>query len=404
MRVRSLILGLTLAALAWPASASAQNNLSAAQIDAVLAHARDAAGGAALDRFVVSNSIGSATQGGAPLPLTGVTDLRNGYSKEQITIGPTTLLQGYDGAEWRFSNGILSVVSLPSYVSDAVTQAYLSSNAFLKAAQRATIVSGHDLNLDGRAIEVLHAVPKGGSAVDLYFDASSYQLVRVDGYQTGGVDITIISDYQTIQGVPTAMKSIDTNAAGTVTTVTLTSVTYATTLDPAALARPPYVSHGNLTSPVSVAFQSDDASAISHIVVPVSLDGAQAQMFFDSGGANFLVSPAAQRLGLKTSGDFAVGGVGSHAQMSSMASVSVVDFGGAHLDKQHFIVTPLLYPLVHPRKGLVVDGLIGEEYLANYRVIVHYAEGRIELEPFDAPAPKGGVTLPLKSDGSHSYV
>jgi hypothetical protein len=82
----------------------------------------------------------------------------------------------------------------------------------------------------------------------------------------------------------------------------------------------------------------------------------------------------------------------------------VVDFGGARLDKQNFIVTPLLYPLVHPRKGMTVDGLIGEEYLANYRVIVRYAAGLIELEPFSTAPPKGGVTLPLKSDGGHSFV
>lgn len=200
------------------------------------------------------------------------------------------------------------------------------------------------------------------------------------------------------------MKSLDINAAGTTTTVTLKAVTYETTLDPADIARPQYVAHGNLSAPVSVPFQSDDVGAIGHMVVPVSLDGGHAEMYFDSGGANFLVTPAAQRLGLKSSGDIAIGGVGSHQQMSSMAAVSVVDFGGAHLEKQNFIVTPLLYTLVHPKKGMVVDGLIGYEYLANYRVAVRYADGRIELAPFDAPAPKGGVTLPLKSDGNHAYV
>lgn len=404
MRISAFILSVALACLAWPADISAQTALTATQIDDVLAKVHAAAGGAQFDRFVASKATGSATQGGAPIPYSGVTDLRNGHNKEQITIGPATLLEGYDGAQWRFQNGILSVVSLPAYVEDAVTQAYMSSDAFLQPAQRATIVSGRDLTVDGRPLKVLHAVPKGGSAIDLYFDASSYQLVRVDAYQAGGVDITTFSDYQTIQGIPTAMKSLDINAAGTTTTVTLKAVTYETTLDPADIARPQYVAHGNLSAPVSVPFQSDDVGAIGHMVVPVSLDGGHAEMYFDSGGANFLVTPAAQRLGLKSSGDIAIGGVGSHQQMSSMAAVSVVDFGGAHLEKQNFIVTPLLYTLVHPKKGMVVDGLIGYEYLANYRVAVRYADGRIELAPFDAPAPKGGVTLPLKSDGNHAYV
>lgn len=405
MRIWAFIISAALAFLAWNAGAGAQQvAFTPAQIDAVLAKAHAAAGGAALDRFVASESSGSLMQGGAPIPFTAVTDLRNGYNKQQLTIGPATIVDGYDGAQWRFQNGILSVVSMPSFVEDAVSQAYLGSSAFFQPAQRATVVSGRAQTIDGRALDLLHAVPKGGSPLDLYFDASSYQLVRVDSYGAGGVDIMTLADYQTIQGVPTAMKSVDVNPAGTTTTVTLKTVTYATTLDRSAVARPAYASHGNLNAPVSVSFQSDDASAIAHLVVPVSLDGAHAQMIFDSGGANFLVAPAAQRLGLKSSGDFAIGGVGSKEQMSGMAAVSIVDLGGAHLEKQNFIVTPLLYAFVHPRKAMTVDGLVGYEYLANYRVIVRYADRRIELEPFDSPAPKGGVTLPLKSDGSHAYA
>lgn len=404
MRIPAFILSFAFACLAFPADASAQTTLTVAQIDTVLAKAHAAAGGAVVDRFAASTVTGSLVQGGTPIPFTGVTNLRNGYNKQQLTVGPATIVDGYDGAQWRFGNGILSVVSLPSFVEDAVSQAYLSSNGYLQPAQRSTILSGHEQTIDGRPMEVLRAVPKGGSPLDLYFDASSYELLRVDAYGAGGVDITTLSDYQTIQGVPTAMKSLNINPAGTTTTVTLKTVTYATTLDRSAIARPAYVSHGNLSAPVSVPFESDDAATIAHLVVPVSLDGARAEMIFDSGGANFLVAPAAQRLGLKSSGDFAIGGVGSKQQMSSFAAVSVVDFGGAHLDKQNFIVTPLLYPLVHPRKGMTIDGLVGYEYLANYRVTVRYADRRIELAPFDAPAPKGGVTLPLKSDGSHAYV
>jgi predicted aspartyl protease len=389
---------------ACSAGASAQDTLTAAQIDAVLARAHAASGGAAFDRFVASTVSGSATQGGAPISFTTVSDLRNGYFRQQITIGPATLLEGYDGAQWSLQNGALSVVSLPAYVEDAATQAYLNSNAFLRPEQRSTILYGREQTLDGRPVDVLHAVPKGGSPADLYFDGSSYQLVRVDADQAGGIDTTSFSNYQTIQGVPTAMRSVEVNPEGTKTTTTLTSVVYATTLDPKALARPAYVSHGDLGMPVSVPFQSDDVGSIDHIVVPVTLDGAEAHMYFDSGAANFLVAPAAERLGLKTSGDFAIGGVGSKQQMSRMAAVKVVDFGGARLEKQNFVVTPLLYPLVHPRKGMTVDGLIGYEFLANYRVSIRYADRSIQVAPFDAPAPTAGVTLPFKSDGAHAYV
>ncbi|MBV8150545.1 MAG: aspartyl protease family protein [Candidatus Eremiobacteraeota bacterium] len=156
--------------------------------------------------------------------------------------------------------------------------------------------------------------------------------------------------------------------------------------------------------PVSVPFESDDVGAIRHIVVPVGLNGTKVPVYFDSGGANLLVDSAAQRLGLKASGTFAAGGAGSKEQSAHVAAVQTVDFAGAGLDNQNFIVTPLLYTLTHPRKGLSVDGLIGYEYLANYRVVIRYAERRIDLQPFGVPAPTGGVALPFKSDGSHAYV
>lgn len=385
-------------------AAVAQTPFTASQIDQVLTGVRAAAGGPQLDRFVESTSAGSVVQGGAPFVFTSIVDLRNGHYREETRVGPATFLDGYDGEQWTVENGAFSVVSLPAYVADAITQAYLASNAYLRPSQRATIVSGRSDSLDGRAVNVLHVQPAGGSPADLFFDAASNLLVRVVAEQAGGADTTTFSDYQTIQGIPTAMKSVDVNPSGTTTTTTLTTVNYATTLDPAALARPPYASRSNLSAAVSIPFQSDEEGAVGHIVVPVSLDGANGQMIFDSGGGNFLVDTAAQRLGLKTSGDFAIGGVGSKQQMSHIAAVSVVDFGGARLDKQNFVVTQLLYALVHPKQGMVVDGLVGYEYLANYRVTVRYAQRRIDVAPFDAPAPAGGVTLPFKSDGGHVYV
>ena len=62
------------------------------------------------------------------------------------------------------------------------------------------------------------------------------------------------------------------------------------------------------------------------------------------------------------------------------------------------------YPFSHPRKGVSPEGLIGSEYLANFRVGVRYADHCVDVAPFDAPAPSGGVKLPFKSDGQHAYV
>jgi len=250
----------------------------------------------------------------------------------------------------------------------------------------------------------LHAEPPGGSPADLYFDASSYRLVKIVAQTAQGIDTTTNSDFQIVQGVPVAMRSVDVNASGTTSVTTLNTIQFSTSLEPSAIARPSYVSRGTLAAPVSIPFVSDLVGGLGHIVVPVSLNDKPATLVFDSGGANFLVPDAAKSLGLQASGGIATGGAGTQQQMTAYAHVASLDFGGARLSDQNFVVTPLGYPLLHPRKDVAIQGLIGFEYLANFRVSVRYADRQMDLAPFDEPAPSGGVTLPFKSDGAHAYV
>jgi hypothetical protein len=379
--------------------------LDAGQIDKILVAAHDAAGGVQLDAFAGVTQSGTFVQnGGPPSSFDAVTDLHDGYSRTRLVVGPATLLQGYDGTEWSETNGSLSIVSLPSFVADAVTQAYLSSNAYFRSDQRSTITSGREESLNGRQADVLRVEPAGGSPADLYLDSASYRLVRVVAQTAQGPDTTTNSDFQAVAGVPVSMHQVDVDSSGTTTTTTLTSVKFAATVDPADLARPSYVSQGQLTAPTSVPFVSDAVGTLGHIVVPVALDGKQASLIFDSGGSNFLLPGAARRLGFHSSGGIATGGAGTTEQMTAFAAVSSVDFGGARLSNQNFVVTPLTYPFLHPRMNVSPEGLIGYEYLANFRVIVRYADYRVDVASFDEPAPTGGVTLPFKSDGRHAYV
>lgn len=390
---------------AFAGARAAAQSLDAPSVDRVLAAAHAAAGGAQLDGFAAVAESGTFTQnGGPPSAFDSVTDLHNGYSRSRLQVGPATLLQGYDGNEWSQANGALSIVSLPSFVADAVTEAYLGSSAFFRPELRASVTSGSIASVDDRRAYVLHVEPPGGSPADLYFDGATYHLVKVVAETAEGAESTTNSDFQAVQGVPVAMRSIDVNSTGTTTTTVLTSVHFDTALDPAALARPAYESRGTLVAPASIPFVSDVLGRVAHVVVPVALDGKMASLIFDSGGSNFLVPEAAQRLGIKASGGIATGGVGTSQQMTAFAAVSSVDFGGARLENQDFVVTSLGYSFTHPRRGVAPEGLIGFEYLANFRVIVRYADGRIDVAPFDAPVRPGGVTLPFKSDGRHAYV
>lgn len=403
-RVCSSLL-LALGATVCSSDAAASAPLDPAQIDKVLTAAHAAAGGAALDGYQALTASGTFSQnGGAPAAFDGITDLRNGYSKSRLVVGPATMEEGYDGTQWSYANGALSIVSLPSFVADAVTGAYLSSNAYLRSDERNTVTSGRTDVLDGRPAYVLHVQPNGGNSADLYFDASTYRLVKTVAQTAQGTDTTVNSDYQMVQGVPVALHSVETDPTGTTTVATTAHAQFSAALPSGALARPAYVSRGHVSGRVSVPFRSDAVGRVGHIVVPVTLDGKIATLVFDSGGGNFLVPAGAQRLGLKTSGSLATGGAGTTEQMSGFAPVAQVNFGGARLAQQDFLVTPLGYPLLHPRMGVAPEGLIGYEYLANFRVIVRYADRRVEVEPFDAAPPAGGVTLPFYSDSRHAFV
>jgi Aspartyl protease/PDZ domain len=394
-----------LAAASAPAGAQNPSAADSALIDRILSAAHAAAGGAQLDAYAMLTEAGSLVQNGGPASaFKQVTDLRSGYTRAQLSVGPATYLQGYDGTDWSEVNGSLSIVSLPTFVADAVTQAYLSSNAYFRPDQRSTILSAQETTADGERAYLLRVEPAGGSPADLYFDAANYRLVKVVAHTADGTDTTTNSDFQPVQGVPVPMRSVEVDARGTTTTVTATSIAFAAASDPAALARPRYVSQGTLAVPTSVPFVSDALGGLGHIVVPVTLNGKRTSLIFDSGGSNLLVPTAVTRLGLTASGAMASGGAGAKGQMSAFARVESLDLGGARLANQNFTVTPLAYALLHNRKNVGVEGLVGYEYLANFRIVVQYARHLLDVMPFDSPSPSGGVTLPFKSDGQHAYV
>ena len=402
---RSLIV---LAALLLVPAATVDANaapLDVAGTDKILALVHKAAGGATLDGFAGITQTGTFSQnGGAPNAFTNVVDLPTGHYKTSVTIGPATFVNGFDGAQWNLRNGLLSIVSLPVYVRDAVTQAYLNGTAFFEPAGRSAIRSAEATTDDGKPAYDFHVQPDGGSSADLFFDAATYLLVKVIAHGAGGDDTTTYSDYRTIQGVPTSMRQLDVDPAGAKTVTLTTSQEYLSALPAGAIARPVVESRGDLAAPTSVAFVSGQLGTVGHLVAPAVLGGQLAQLVFDSGAGNFLTPEGAKRLGLKAGGAVVTGGVGSKEQQSGFAAVPALAFGAARLKDQNFDVTALPFALQHMRKGVDVDGLLGYEIIANFRVTVRYADGRIDLAPFTVPQPAGGVTLPMKSDGEHAYV
>jgi outer membrane lipoprotein-sorting protein len=92
--------------------------------------------------------------------------------------------------------------------------------------------------LNGKAVVVLRATPKAGSATKLFFDAESYLLVRtvstINSPQTGGdVEQTSdMSDYRAVDGVKVAFQVTNSNALQS-SVIKLTKVEHNVALDDA---------------------------------------------------------------------------------------------------------------------------------------------------------------------------
>ena len=371
---------------------------------ALFAAERSAVGGSAWENVGAVRSSGTILQGGSPGTFESVIDHRSGYAKVSVVDGPTFDVSGYDGTSWDAQDGIVTQADLPSLQSDAVTQAYVTRDGWWSASDPASMTwlgRRKDGNLEA---DVVSVEPRGGSAVDVWFDPATHFIVRTVQHTDSGLVTSSYDDVRAVGAVRIPFHEVDVDPTGARTVIDVKQAVVDATLAPKELARPAPASRGTVDGGrSSVPFRLDDG-ATGHIILDATFNGKPAVVFFDSGGSNFLIPEAAQRLGIKTGGGTDVGGVGNGSVTASYGDAGTIAAGKAQLTGQHAIVAPLPFGAEHPSRELNVDGLIGFEFLSEFRTTVDYDARTIVFEPFGTSAPSGGVTVPFLSDGRHAYV
>ena len=371
---------------------------------ALFARERNAVGGAAWNGVAGLASDGMVILGGAPSTFTQVLDHRTGFSKTTTVIGSVTDVSGYDGVNWDFQGGPISVQTLPGLQQDNVTQAYMARDGWWHPDTDPATMTPLDPvnNQDG-----VRVTPAGGSPVDVWFDRASGLIVRTVALTDTGKVETWLDDYRTVGDVVVSFHQVSRDPAGAISTVDVQDVQPMRSVPRSALRRPLPVSSGRIAGGARVGIAPFTLSdKPGEILVDVGLGGGHLGLMFDSGASNYIVPAAAKKLHLLTAGGLPMEGVGNGSINAGFANAGTMTLGTAQLVDQHVVVAPMPYFFTHQGKGIGIQGLVGAEFLESFRTTFDFDKQQITFAPFDAPVdtPPGATVLPIYSDGGHAYV
>ena len=360
----------------------------------ILAAAKAAMGGAALDRLSVTHDTGRLSAGG----LSGSYDDRLDWVhvKQALTydLGPASGGQGWDGtAAWSTdSSKQVRVESSAEAIASAVGGAYAQTYAMLFANRYPAKVEYAGPKLaDGTTYQAVRVTPAKGDPVDVWFDPQTHLPVRVVELTGGQPQTTLLSDYRTVLGVKLPFHTVLRTANDPkYDQVTDTTAVVAVAAVPEMFAPPKPPAYDAQfpagKSAVTVPFRLLN----NHIYLQVSIDGHPAEpMMFDTGAINFLDAAHAASLGLHADGALPGGGFGSSVSATGLAKAKTVSVGGLTLHDQVFATSDL--GALRGVEGTDAAGLIGYEFAKRAVLTIDYANRTLTFTRPDAFIPPAGL-------------
>jgi hypothetical protein len=390
----------TTALLLLPA---AQARPAEADPQALLARAKEAAGGSAWDRVQTLHTKAHVTTGGLSGPAESWEDTLTGRYVDTFQLGSFTGAQGFDGKDtWEVdTSGMVTLDDSGDAREGSVDEAYRRSLSFWYPDRRpAGIADAGERSEGGRRLHVLRIHPQGGRPFELWLDAATLLADRTVERRSNEVRTTFLSDYRTVEGLKIPFTSRSTNGEAKYDQTQTTDSVAVNPVGREAL-------EARLAPPRSQANDFDIAggktSAVlpfrlinNHLYVQVSIAGKPLQFLLDSGGMNALTPAAMARLGLKTEGAIQMHGSGGSEDVS-LTRVQEVRAGDVTLRNQTFFVLP--FKGLAEAEGMDFDGLVGFELFRRFVVRVDYAHQTLTFtrpEAFKDPA--GGTVVPFTFD------
>ncbi len=394
MRHRSIasILCLALAAFLLVPHSAAAKTQPTGTVAKVLAGAKYALGGTALDgirsihwtqRLVVGGISGTGDQ---------YDDLQSGNSLQRQSLGPISNAGGFDGKTLWAQDATGDSWPVGDYTSlhAAATQAYLTSYSFLYPNRWPGTLSYVGLSADANgSYFVLHAQPKGGFPVDISFNQKTYLIARAVVHIPNGRDSTAtFSDYRAVGGIALPFAITLTTQGNeihtTVTRVELNQSVAGRFTLPVTTITDASIAGGNATT---VPFQLIN----NHIYVHVKINGqGPFLVVFDTGGQCVITPQVAARVGRVATGSLQGMGAGANRVTAGFTWVDSLQLGRATLEHQSCAVLPIDH-VMQAIEGVKIQGIVGFEVLRRFITTVDYQNSRLTLSKQMNPGNLGSA-------------
>jgi hypothetical protein len=375
---------------------------------ALLARAKEAAGGEAWNRVRTLHLTIRMEVGGMKGIAESRTDLRGGRFADRYQLGPASGANGFDGrTAWlQDASGEVRSRDSADEREETVNEAYRRSYAYWFPERReATIEYAGEKSEEGHRYHVLRIVPKGGRPFELWIDAATFLFDRVVEKMATQTRTDSLSDYRAVDGlrVPFAFRSTNGNArydqTGSVEKIDVNSE-----IADAVFAVPPppasdFAIAGGKTSTI-VPFELVN----NHIYLDVKLNGrGPYRLLCDTGGANVITPAVARELGVKPEGSLEGRGVGEKSEDVGLVKLERVQIGDATIERQLFAVFDLAR--LEPAEGAPMPGLVGYEVFKRFIVRIDYGRKLLTLTVPSTFREEGRATaVPFRFDGHTPQV
>jgi PDZ domain-containing protein/aspartyl protease len=376
----------------------AANAAAPGDVDTLLARSRAALGGDAIAKlravYVVSDieTVGIKGTQEQWLDLAG-----NRYAEYQDA-GPISGADGFDGTTpWQRDSGkIVHDEANEQSIVTAVDQAYTNGFAlWMPGRGGATVTSGGEKTVGGKAYDVLSVTPRGGVPFDLYFDQKTALPARSVTTVAAQTVTATFDDYRPVAGALWPYRIHVESDDGNASDVRTTRID----ANPANLVqhlqRPQSDAHdysiANGAASTTIPFTLVD----NHVYVDVRIDGKGPFHFiFDSGGANLIDPGVLKELGGASEGNAQGSGVGEKTESAAFATIKSLQVGDATLTDQSFLTLPVRAGF-GVAGGKPADGLIGYEVLSRFVTTFDYGRNQIVLRMPGASTAGFGTAVPF---------
>ncbi len=394
-------------ALAAPAALPAQSRIDPAAA-AVLAKAKEAAGGAAWDAARTQHARVTIEAAGLKGEADSWDELTTGRHRGSFKLGPISGAEGWDGrAGWeQDQSGQTKRLESADETQGAIDEAYRRCLAYWYSERwPATIEDAGTRQEGGRSFRVVRITPEGGRPFEMWLDAATWLVDRTVEKTAMETRTVLQTDFRVVDGRKVAFGSRTTNGEPKYDqVVNVQSIEFNVPIDEAqyALPGPP---------PADFAFAAGKTATTvpfelinNHIYLQVKLNGRGPFRFLcDTGGANVITPDLAGELGVKPEGAIQGRGVGEKSEDVGLVTLDSLAVGGVSLLRQLFAVISL-GPFADI-EGTSASGLIGYEVFKRFVVRVDYEHGLLTItQPSAFTYQGGGTVVPFRFNGHTPQV